>query len=113
MGSGLKTLRFFSYLSSEAQRHVVEAFLRKRKSARLVAEVVENSVKRGHEHERLATAAAPCRLHGATLLIARADPRALTLLRALRALDLDSQGVDFVCIDKKVTARSLPRLIAK
>jgi len=48
-------------------------------------------------------------MHGATLLIAHIDPRASSLLRALRALE----GVDFVCADKKVTARNLAGLIAR
>src|SRR5829696_9837989 len=105
--------RFLSYLRSskgvETQRLAVEAFLRGKRDARLVAEVVE--IESGNrERPKLATALALCRMHGATLIIPKLGhlSRNASFLRSLEGVG------DFIACDKpEVNRRSIPSLIAK
>lgn len=84
-----------SGLGLEAQREAVRAFLTE-KGWPPIAEVVEvESGKRG-DRPRLAEALALCRLHGATLVIAKLDRLARN---AAFLLNLRDAGVRFVAAD--------------
>lgn len=84
-----------SGLGIEAQRAAVAAFLNGG-DWQLVAEFVEVESGKRNDRPKLATALATCRLHKATLLIAKLDRLSRD---AHFLLGLDGAGVDFVCAD--------------
>lgn len=84
-----------SGLGIEAQRSAVSSFLNGG-SWKLVGEFVEVESGRNNERPELRRALATCRIHGATLVVARLDRLARN---AHFLLGLKEAGVEFVCVD--------------
>jgi len=84
-----------SGLGLDAQKHAVTEFLGGR-GDRLVAEHVEIESGRGADRPELQSALAACRMHGATLLIAKLDRLSRN---AAFLLNLRDAGVEFVAAD--------------
>ena len=84
-----------SGLGLEAQKHAVAEFL-SGNGGRLVAQHVEVESGRKNERPELLAALAACRMHRATLLIAKLDRLSRN---AAFLLNLQEAGVDFVAAD--------------
>lgn len=84
-----------SGLGIEAQRSAVTSFLNGG-SWKLVGEYVEVESGKNNERPELKQALATCRVHGATLVVARLDRLARN---AHFLLGLKEAGVEFVCVD--------------
>ncbi len=84
-----------SGLGLEAQRRAVEDFLNGRQWE-LLTEFVEVETGKDDDRPELARALAACRIHGATLVVAKLDRLARN---AAFLLSLQNAGVEFVCAD--------------
>jgi DNA invertase Pin-like site-specific DNA recombinase len=84
-----------SGLGLEAQRKAVEEYLNGGRW-KLLAEFVEVESGKNNERQELQNALRACRLHGATLLVAKLDRLARN---AYFLLGLQASGVDFVACD--------------
>lgn len=84
-----------SGLGLEAQRSAVSAHMAGR-TDRLIAELVEVESGKRNDRPRLAEALALCRLHGATLLVAKLDRLSRD---AAFLMNLQASGVRFVAAD--------------
>lgn len=87
-----------SGLGLEAQQHTASAYLRTVPNSKLVAEFVEveHGTRKGNHRPKLAEALAACRVHGATLLIAKLDRLARNVAFTSNLMEC---GVPFVCCD--------------
>lgn len=90
-----------SGLGIEAQRAAVSAYLNGG-DWQLIAEFVEVESGKKNDRPKLAQALATCRIHKATLLIAKLDRLSRD---AHFLLGLDKAGVDFICADMPAANR--------
>jgi DNA invertase Pin-like site-specific DNA recombinase len=97
-----------SQLGVEAQRHAVEEFLNGGRW-KLIAEHVEVESGRRSDRPKLAEALVACRLHHATLVVAKLDRLARD---AHFLLGLKDAGVEFVCVDMPVANRLTVGILA-
>lgn len=85
-----------SGLGLEAQRQAVVAYVGRIEGAAIVAEFVEAESGKRNDRPQLLAALAACRMHGATLLIARLDRLSRN---AAFLLSLRDSSVDFIAVD--------------
>jgi DNA invertase Pin-like site-specific DNA recombinase len=87
-----------SGLGLEAQRESVAMYLASIPSSKLVGEFVEveHGTRKGNNRPKLATALAQCRIHGATLVIAKLDRLARNVAFTSNLME---SSVDFVACD--------------
>lgn len=97
-----------SGLGLEAQRHAVHTYLNGRQSS-LAAEFLEIESGKRSDRPQLAAALAACRLHRATLVIAKLDRLARNVAFVSALME---SGVDFVAVDFPTANRLTIHILA-
>ena len=100
-----------SGLGLDAQREAVATYIRTQTSGKFVAEFteVESGTRKGHHRPQLAAALAACRVHGATLIIAKLDRLARNVAFTSNLME---SGVQFTACDLSQANRLTIHILA-
>lgn len=100
-----------SGLGLEAQQHTASTFLRSVPDSTLIRQFVEveHGTRKWNRRPELVAALAACRVHGATLLIAKLDRLARNVAFTSNLMEA---GVEFVCCDNPNATRLTIHILA-